>query len=70
MTAPDQPPQLRIINADATDEEVAAIVAALAAVGAPMTRTRRGSEWAAPDRAVRVRYSHGAGGWLSSSRPR
>jgi len=69
--APDTPPMLRIVNADATPEEVAAIVAVLSALGggdAPAPRRR--PEWSAPARAVRRPLAHGPGGWRSSALPR
>ena len=72
--APEQapgPPQLRIVNPDATPEEIAALVAVFAGLGGTASRTApRSSEWAAPHRAVRVRYSHGPSGWLASGLPR
>lgn len=68
---PDRP-LLRIVTPDATAEEIAALVAVLSAAapagGEPPTPRR--SEWSAPHRAVRVRYSHGPGGWRSSGLPR
>ena len=81
MAAPDQPtdqhtdqpterPVLRIVNADATPEEVAAVVAVLSALGggdAPPPRRR--PEWGAPHRQVRRSLPHGPGGWRASSLP-
>jgi hypothetical protein len=67
----EQRPALKIINGDATAEEVAAIVAVLAAVsGAAEPPRRRTPEWSAPHRKVRLTLPHGPGGWRSSSLPR
>jgi len=65
------PPTLRIINADATPEEVAAIVAVFSALqSAPAPEPRRTPEWSARHRTVRRTLPHGPGGWRSSSLPR
>jgi len=65
------PPLLRIINADATPEEVAAIVAVFSALQtAPAPEPRRTPEWSARHRTVRRTLPHGPGGWRSSSLPR
>ena len=59
---------MEIINADATDEEIAAIVIAIASLGAdaaPPT-SRRTSEWAAPVHSVRRQLRPGPGAWRSS----
>ena len=63
-------PLLRVVNADATPEEVAAIVAVLSALGggepeAPRTR----SQWASPHRGVRRTLPHGRGAWRASGLP-
>ena len=64
-------PALRIINADATPEEVAAIVAVFSALqSAPAPSPRRTSEWSAPRRRHRTTPPHGPGGWRSSALPR
>jgi hypothetical protein len=65
-------PTLRVVTPDATAEEIAALVAVLSTLGspAPAPARRQTSQWAAPHRAVRVRYSHGPGGWLASGLPR
>jgi predicted RecB family endonuclease len=69
--AAEQRPVLRIVNGDATPEEVAAIVAVLSAAGgAPAPRRRRVSEWSAHHRGVRRTLPHGPGGWRSSALPR
>lgn len=76
MAAPtpdEQParPALRILDAPATPEEVAAVVAVLSALGggdeAPAPRRR--PEWSSPARAVRRPLAHGPGAWRASSLP-
>jgi hypothetical protein len=65
------PPVLRIVNADATPEEVAAIVAVFSALqAAPALAPRRTPEWSAHHRKVRRTLPHGPGGWRSSALPR
>lgn len=69
--AEESAPLLRVVNADATPEEVAAIVAVLSALGggeAPAPRRR--PEWNAPHRLVRRTLPHGVGAWRSSGMPR
>lgn len=64
-------PMLRVVNADATPEEVAAIVAVLASLGSTAPTTpRRTLEWQAHHRKVRAHLPHGPGGWRSSALPR
>jgi len=64
-------PALRIVNPDATPEEVAAIVAVLSALQTePAPAPRRTPEWSAHHRKVRRTLPHGPGGWRSSSLPR
>jgi hypothetical protein len=66
----DEQPALRIINADATPEEVAAIVAVFSALRPPEpVRKRRTPEWQAHHRKLRRTFSHGSGGWRSSGLP-
>jgi Acyl-CoA carboxylase epsilon subunit len=65
------PPLLRVVRGDPTPEELAALVAVIASLGGPPDPApRRTPEWSAPHRRVRVRYSHGPGGWRSSALPR
>ncbi len=65
------PPLLRIITPGTTPEEVAAIVAVLAAIASSEpVRPRPRSEWNSPYRQVRPFYSHGPGGWRSSGLPK
>ena len=63
-------PLLRVVNPDATPEEIAAVVAVLAFLRAPASPTRpRPSEWSAPTRAHR-RPVADHGGWRGSGLPR
>ena len=65
-----QTPVLRVVNPDATPEEVAAIVAILTSRRAPATATRTTpSAWSAPTRAHR-RPVADLGGWRGSCLPR
>ncbi|MCY4725366.1 acyl-CoA carboxylase subunit epsilon [Nocardioides sp. STR2] len=66
-----QPPVLRIVNPDATPEEVAALVAVFSALGtgggeAPK---RPRPVWAHPARGVRRTHRHGLGAWRASGLP-
>ncbi|MGY2873950.1 hypothetical protein ACVW00_001140 [Marmoricola sp. URHA0025 HA25] len=63
-------PNLTIINADATPEEVAAVVAVFAALQAPPTEDRRPRhEWAAHTRKMRTTLRRGPGAWRASGLP-
>ncbi|GAA4113886.1 hypothetical protein GCM10022215_11520 [Nocardioides fonticola] len=64
-------PLLRVVNPDATPEEIAAIVAVLSSLGtaAEAPRPPR-SAWASPARAVRGTHTAGAGAWRASGLPR
>ncbi|MGA8258241.1 MAG: acyl-CoA carboxylase subunit epsilon [Nocardioides sp.] len=71
--APDAPtqPLLRVINADASPEEIAAIVAVFSAMGGAAAPARKPRPtWNHPERLVRRPLAHGLGGWRSSSLPR
>jgi hypothetical protein len=70
--AGSQRPLLRVVRGDATPEEVAALVAVVAALGSGTGEPprRRISEWSAHHRGTRVSLPHGPGGWRSSSLPR
>ena len=69
-TESQEQPVLRIVNADATPEEVAAIVAVFSALqAAPPAEPRRTPEWSAHHRKVRRTLPHGPGGWRSSALP-
>jgi hypothetical protein len=65
-------PVLRVVNPDATPEEIAALVAVFSALGGEdeAPRRRRAPEWNSPYRQVRPFYSHGPGGWRSSGLPK
>ncbi|NEN77048.1 acyl-CoA carboxylase subunit epsilon [Nocardioides zeae] len=65
-------PLLRVVNGDATPEEVAAVVAVLAALGggAPAPAPRRTPEWSAPRRALRGPHHAAPGAWRASGLPR
>ncbi|MGB0099778.1 MAG: acyl-CoA carboxylase subunit epsilon [Nocardioides sp.] len=69
--AEPHPPFLRVVDGDATPEEVAALVAVLASLqGDAPAPKRPAPSWAAPHRGVRRTLPHGAGGWRSSALPR
>ncbi len=77
MTSPPEheqqsAPILRVINADATPEEVAALVAVFSALGSaagdPPKRPR--PAWSNPARSVRHTHRHGDGAWRASGLPR
>ena len=75
-TSGQEAPVLTVVNADATPEEIAALVAVLAALGpAPGDGpTPRRPAWSRPARGVRHTYggAHhtGADGWRASGLPR
>jgi hypothetical protein len=68
---PAERPRLRLIRGDATPEEIAALVAVLAAQGAaaavPATRPPR-SVWADPAYAIRGGMPAGPDGWRRAGR--
>ncbi|WP_255892578.1 acyl-CoA carboxylase subunit epsilon [Nocardioides astragali] len=68
----EQTPILKVINPDATPEEVAALVAVFSALGAaagePPKRPR--PAWSNPARGVRRTHRHGDGAWRASGLPR
>jgi hypothetical protein len=64
-------PRLSIVNPDATEEEVAAIVAVFAALQAPSeTKPKARSLWAARQRRTRAALRPGPGAWRASALPR
>ena len=65
-------PCLRVVNADATAEEVAALVAVLGALGsgAGEPPRRRTPAWSAHHRKVRATHRQGPDGWRVSGLPR
>jgi hypothetical protein len=73
--APDQAPQvplLRVVNPDATPEEVAALVAVFSALGsgAGEAPKRPRPSWNHPARGVRQTHRSGPGAWRASGLPR
>ncbi len=70
--ASEQTPILKVINPDATPEEVAALVAVFSALGSaagePPKRPR--PAWSDPARGVRRTHRHGDGAWRASGLPR
>lgn len=69
------PPVLRVVNPDATPEEIAALVAIFSALGGSQSTPRPPRpEWSAPERMARrtahTSLTHGLGGWRSSGLPR
>lgn len=67
----EPPPLLKIINADATPEEIAALVAVFSALGSAAAPARRRTpEWQAHHRKVRPPVIRGPGGWRPSGLPR
>ena len=72
MTDQTGAPLLRVINKDATPEEVAALVAVFSALGSsdgtPPKRPR--PAWNDPARGVRRTHRHGDGAWRASGLPR
>jgi len=69
--SPADRPALRIVNADATPEEIAAIVAVFASAGSAGEPAPKPPvpEWSAHHRKVRRTLPSGPGGWRSSSLP-
>jgi hypothetical protein len=65
-------PLLRIVNADATAEEVAALVAVFSALGSGggEAPARPRPAWSNPARGVRHAHRHGPGAWRASGLPR
>lgn len=71
MTDEAPPPLLRIVAGDATEEELAALVAVVASLGAAEPpSTSATPAWQSHHRKVRVTMRHGAGGWRNSALPR
>jgi hypothetical protein len=72
VVEPAETPLLQVVNADATPEEIAALVAVFSALGSgeAAPAPRRTPEWQANHRKVRATYPHGSGGWRASALPR
>ena len=66
-----QAPLFRVVNADATPEEIATLVAVFSALGSttPDAAPRRTPEWSRPARRMRTPLADGPGGWRASSLP-
>jgi hypothetical protein len=60
-----------VVRGDATPEELAALVAVVAALGSSAGEPprRRTPEWSAHHRKMRRSLPHGPGGWRSSALP-
>ena len=65
-------PILRVVNPDATPEEIAALVAVFSALGSSgdEPRKRPRPAWSNPARSVRQTHRHGDGAWRASALPR
>lgn len=64
-------PLLHVVNADATPEEIAAIVAVFSSLGtAAEPEPAPRSEWASPARSHRGAHASGPGAWRSAGLPR
>ena len=73
MTEERAAPVLRIVDADATSEEVAALVAVLSALGrggGGESTQRPRSSWSNPARGVRRTHRHGPDAWRAIGLPR
>jgi hypothetical protein len=72
MAEQETPPLLRIVDKDATDVEVAALVAVLSALGSAGDDApkRHRPAWGDPARTVRQTHRHGDGAWRASGLPR
>ena len=75
MTADDQDgasePVLRVVNPDATAEEIAALVAVFSAMGSGAAQAPKPrSAWASVERRLRPLPPHGVGAWMASGLPR
>jgi hypothetical protein len=71
VTADREQPLLRVVNPDATAEEVAALVAVFAALGSAGDEPPRRPQpsWNHPARTVRRTHRAGPGAWRSSGLP-
>jgi hypothetical protein len=72
---PDGPPALRIVKGNPSAEEIAAVVAAVAAArNAPAVQASVAgqirSRWSSRSRLLRQPLAHGSGGWRASALPR
>jgi hypothetical protein len=67
----EQRPVLRVVKGEATPEEVAALVAVIAALGSRPAeeKPKPRSTWADPARRIRNALPHCPGAWRSSGLP-
>jgi hypothetical protein len=72
----EQVPFLRVVRGDASDEEIAAVVATLTAIAAARSAGEQNakprsvrSEWSARARQLRTPVHPAAGGWRRSALP-
>ena len=63
------PPFLRVVRGDATEEEVAALVAVIGSLGGSTPAKKPVPAWSSHHRKVRVTLPHGPGGWRNSALP-
>ena len=73
MSEQESAPLLRVVNADATPEEVAALVAVFSALGSASrgdAPKRPRAAWSNPARSVRQTHRTGLGAWRASGLPR
>lgn len=67
----DEKPFMTVITPGTTDEEIAAIVAVLSAMGSgDAPAPRRTPEWNRPARLTRTAHLAGPGAWRASGLPR
>ena len=70
-SADEAAPMLRVVKGEPTPEELAALVAVVASLGAPAAApARRTPEWNANRRMQRVALRAGPGAWWASGLPR
>ena len=67
---PETPPLLRVVRGDPTPEQLAALVAVVAATAAASQDDvpQRRPEWSARHRLLRPAHRHGPGAWRASAR--
>ena len=72
MSEQEAPPLLKVVNADATPEEIAALVAVFSMLGGAGEDTpqRPRASWSNPARSVRQTHRTGVGAWRASGLPR
>jgi hypothetical protein len=69
VSADNPTPLLRVVNADATDEEIAALVAVFSSLGGATPAKEPTSLWAANSRKMRRSLRRGPGAWRASGLP-